>query len=355
MIVRHWRKLQAIFCVCSVTLLACGVGGRRPARGPSSGSSGGGGGEGEGEGEGVGPSDAAAGDRDAGPTPSDAAAPGADAAQRDSGAERDTGRPGEDSGPDPTDTGQPPAGWDAGERPEHLSGVVNVTQVFVQALREEPFRGNGGAFFDEAAALPAIEGCVVVQPEAPAPSPSYDAGVLRVSGGRRELVLTPAPAGGGLATYTSNLPEDNERLFDAGDRLVFTGEGGPHVRPFEGELIAPARVSIREPAPFPQPRSGAAVRVRWAAEGADGVLVSIVSKRGTFPNAPEPVEGPTILCGGPDDGDEQVSAELMAQLPDGDGFLLGVTRILAREQAVDATTRVTLTAFMVSGRSLDYR
>ncbi len=315
-------------------LTACGIGGRRSGNGEGEGEGEGpteGEGEGPAEGEGEGPAEG----EGEGPTEGEGEGPAE--GEGEGGGDVDAGFP----------DGGPPA-VDAGPRPADLVGVVNVTQVRVMG---DAYRGNGGAFFDESGEPPHVDGCQLVPGDEAPEQESYHAGVLRVAGGRRELVLTPEPGGRGRWVYRSNLPESNDDLFDEGNRLVFTGDGGPHAGAFGAEVVAPKRIEIDRPTPFPQPREGDAVDVRWNVDDTDGVLVTVTSSTG-FP--PRGVAGPSILCFGPDDGSESVPANLMAQLPDGDGFILGVARIRLREVEVDAHTRVVLTVAMAGGSVLNY-
>ena len=230
--------------------------------------------------------------------------------------------------------------------------MINATQVYAEPFGEA-YRGNGGAFFDETGEPPDFEGCRVV-PSGDAPSQtSYHAGVLRVTGGRQDLVLTPAPTADGRWVYGSSLPETNGRLFEQGDRLVFTGEGGPHAGPFGVEIVAPDRVAVTAPTMFQPPRQGQAVRVRWTADESDGVLLTLAAKRGGL--QAEAVPGNTILCGTPDDGSEEIPADLMGQLPDGDGFILGVARVRLAEVEIDERTSVVATAIMAAGLVYNYQ
>jgi len=298
----------------------------------------------EGEGEGEGPAEG----EGEGPAEGEGEGPAEGEGEGPAEGEGEGGTEGEGEG-EGADAGGPAV--DAGPRPPSLTGVINVTQIFADPLGA--YRGNGGVFFDESGEPPQVEGCQIVPSEEADGQPSYHAGIVRVSGGGRELVLTPEPTDDGMWLYRSNLAESNASLFDEGDRLVFTGDGGAHVGAFGVEIVAPDRVTVTSPAIFPQPREGAAVSVRWNADDTAGVLITIASKRGGL--AGQPVPGNTILCGGPDDGSETVPADLMARLPDGDGFILGVARIKIAEAAVDANTSVVATAIMAAGLALTYQ
>ena len=94
--------------------------------------------------------------------------------------------------------------------------------------------------------------------------------------------------------------------------------------------------------------------VRWNGQDEAAALITITAARGV-PIPSDPVDGPIILCSTEDDGEETVSAELMAQLPAGDGFLLGVSRIKVQESDIDEDTDLVLTAVIASGMSVGYR
>lgn len=287
---------------------------------------------------------------------------GGQAGEDNGGEQGDAAGQGEDGQDDGGDQGDPggeqggdDGGVDAGPRPAaDLTGVVNVTQVFVIGLNVQPFRGNGAAFFTETGARPEANGCELVQNGDGAPTPSAHAGVITVGGGSQDLVLTPTRQANGDWAYVSNLRDDNERLYDEGDRLTFRGAGGPHVGPFDHAMEAPRRVDIDSPTAFNKPRERSSMRVRWNGEGETAALISVTPANGDFVPT-EPVGNSAILCGAADNGDLTVPAELMGQLPGSDGVIISVSRIRAVEHDLDADTHLVLTAVMSSGMAVEYQ
>jgi hypothetical protein len=270
------------------------------------------------------------------------------------------GTPAEGEGEGPPAEGEgegaPAEGEGEGPAPEGLVGTVIMSQTRTAVGQSQAIGGNGGAWFGVPGEDASFEGCRVIAPVAAMAQRGFSAGPIRVTGGNRELLLTPRTDQALGWVYDSNLPDDNADLFDANQVLAFSGEGGPHVGAFAGQMDVPQRLSIDSPDPtdiFNLPRGGRAIEVRWNGSNQGRALIAVFVCNPCLPR-PTPVAGNSIICLGADDGRQDIGSNLAGQLPRGDGATVGVSRIRVQEVQADDGTDVALTIFMTGGTAFNY-
>jgi hypothetical protein len=183
--------------------------------------------------------------------------------------------------------------------------------------------------------LPNQPGCTVVDvdPNAQAaPTPGYDAGVLRVSGAASALEFVPSPDGA-LGTRYQASPAPGDDVFADGAMLTASGAGGPQFPAFEVSVAAPNRVVVQEPrAAFGETNSvGDDLVVRWTPGQSESLLVTLLPAQ-LVPEV-QPQRGKWVFCAASDaSGTVTIPADQVAAVGDepdfpfGQGALVIVTR-----------------------------
>jgi hypothetical protein len=191
--------------------------------------------------------------------------------------------------------------------------------------------------------LPNQPGCTVVDvdPNAQAaPTPSYDAGVLRVSGAASALEFVPSPDGA-LGTRYQASPPPGDDVFADGAMLTASGAGGPQFPAFEVSVVAPNRVVVQAPrAQFGETNSvGEDLVVRWTPGQAESLLVTLLPAQ-LVPEV-QPQRGKWVFCAASDaSGTVTIPADQVAAVGDDPDFPFGQGALVIVTRTRVGTTQV---------------
>lgn len=235
-------------------------------------------------------------------------------------------------------------GGDTPGVPEQLTGAVIVFEVDTDSAGTN--RGNAGAAFgDPVNPEPpsvVLGGCGVFGQAAGtnpvAPKASADAGLIQVTGTVVPVDLTFGAGGPGV--YGSSLADDNAEVFGKpGAPITVTGLGGADVAPFQGQLVTPEPVVIKQPglglASYIS--TGDALTIAW---NADPQTTSTVVSLAPVGLDLQPVKGSRIECTlAGDPGTFTVPAQAMKRMPSSFGtrIILAVTRVQSTTVDADGT------------------
>jgi hypothetical protein len=232
------------------------------------------------------------------------------------------------------------------DRPAALTGGVSVFEARIKANALITIRrGNAGAAFvaptQEEEPLERFGDCALTafDPNAQSSARGYDAGVITVTAGNREAVLTPATQGASTV-YRSSLPESNEELFGNDQPIMISAGGGRHVGAFVGSLTSPREHSVISPAADSTIPAGA-LTVTWTPGETQAEVAITLSPMN---QAYAPVAGMSLTCTTTDTGSLEIPAEAMTRL-NAERIALVVIKVLNREvQVGDDTLYLNLTS-----------
>ena len=250
----------------------------------------------------------------------------------DTGVAMDTGGGNVDTGGGDMDTG---AAMDTGGGTE-LTGGVSIFEAKISAgILFTLNRGNVGAAFVEPGSDPppiqTVGACDVINVSADsAGGPfGYDAGSISVMGTSRPVTLTPNAGGSGSVTYTSNLSEDNQDIYNPNASITISAAGGADIPAFNGTITSHGEHEMTSPAPDASVSGD--TNIAWSpAQSGNDVLVSVVPLNAVF----SPIDGPGLSCAVPSDsGSFTIPAAAMDALQ---GPRLAITVIKVVNQSVQA-------------------
>lgn len=251
----------------------------------------------------------------------------------DTGVAMDTGGGNEDTGGGGMDTG---GAMDTGGGGTELTGGVSIFEAKVSAgILFTLNRGNVGAAFVEPGSDPppiqTVGACDVINVSADSTGGpfGYDAGSISVMGTSRPVTLTPNAGGSGSVTYTSNLSEDNQDIYNPNASITISAAGGADIPAFNGTITSPGEHEMTSPAPDASVSGD--TNIAWSpAQSGNDVLVSVVPLNAVF----SPIDGPGLSCAVPSDsGSFTIPAAAMDALQ---GPRLAITVIKVVNQSVQA-------------------